>query len=717
MKYKYIHIFSFVAALLMLATFSACEADDKIVFVTGTDIDKEESEYVSLIDVTDNSDADWNTLPAKYVVSATHTKGCSMDGLKSVKVYCDPKYLNVLVEVNLEVVTDHGWTSFHIYLNADGSAETGGYGDEFADADAEYMLETAVYQSGAVAYNPAVFKWWGEVGGSGWLWTDPENPGTAENGWGAVVPEGSSPAVGYAQQVNGDLSKIEIQIVKERVPAQWANEFTIGFDIQQNWTDVGVLPNAADDPITGARVRANKLKVKVNTSESSTDTPKENIPVVVTSAITQITETSAVAGGTVTSDGAASVIERGVVYSTNSNPVITNLSNTIRPCGSGTGEFTYNITDLQPNTTYYLRAYAKNDVGTAYGEEVTFTTNKLIFETMYLMPPQPSTLDQGKQMMFDGSQFVLYGLGYPKTYECLLAVVGTKFGRIDWNYPVLGTLNGKIALITEEQLTSGEASTILLSNNEIESIDTVQFNPLTFDLYYGGKRIQYISQLDVNADLSEIAGKNYRYAKIFFDPALEVTISGVTNISTAYNLDYMEVVDGNVVKFLGEKGMYEVYYLPEEDYIVVEPLRDAVYPNVMWMTGEGFGLPVAEPKTQGGWGFDNLGQYIACRTVAPKVYQFTAYLKNGVNADFETYGSLNFKFFHQKGWGGEEVGGNYQQIGLPIHGVTSEGLTKVNGDTGVEAGNWIAATQDEFEGIYRITLDQNNKTTTYEKIR
>jgi hypothetical protein len=217
--------------------------------------------------------------------------------------------------------------------------------------------------------------------------------------------------------------------------------------------------------------------------------------------------------------------------------------------------------------------------------------------------------------------------------------------------------------------------------------------------------------------LAEVAGKTYRYAKIFFDPTMEVTISGVTNMATAYNLDYMEVLNGNTVKFLGEKGMYEVYYLPTEDYIVVEPLKDAIYPNVMWMTGVGFGLPVAEPKTQGGWGFDNLGQYIACRTVAPKVYQFTAYLKNGVNADFATHGSLNFKFFHQKGWGGEEVGGNYQQIGLPIQGVGPEGLTKLNGDTGAEAGNWIASTQEEFEGIYRITLDQNNFTTTYEKIR
>ena len=102
------------------------------------------------------------------------------------------------------------------------------------------------------------------------------------------------------------------------------------------------------------------------------------MPVVATSAVTQITENSAVLGGNVTYDGNATVTERGVVYSTSPNPVITNLNNFIRPCGSGTGEFTYNATTLQANTTYYVRAYAKNEKGTAYGAEVSFTTSKTI---------------------------------------------------------------------------------------------------------------------------------------------------------------------------------------------------------------------------------------------------------------------------------------------------------------------------------------------------
>ena len=94
-------------------------------------------------------------------------------------------------------------------------------------------------------------------------------------------------------------------------------------------------------------------------------------PTVTTSVVTQITATTAVAGGNVTDDGGNSVTERGVVYSTNQNPTI--ADNKI-VSGAGKGAFTCNLTNLKGTTTYYVCAYAINSKGTAYGEQVSFTT-------------------------------------------------------------------------------------------------------------------------------------------------------------------------------------------------------------------------------------------------------------------------------------------------------------------------------------------------------
>ena len=99
---------------------------------------------------------------------------------------------------------------------------------------------------------------------------------------------------------------------------------------------------------------------------------KKSLATLTTTAATQITENSALVGGNVTADGNATVTERGVVYSTSSNPTIANNK---LASGSGTGSFTCTLTDLQDNTTYYVRAYATNSVGTAYGEEISFKTN------------------------------------------------------------------------------------------------------------------------------------------------------------------------------------------------------------------------------------------------------------------------------------------------------------------------------------------------------
>lgn len=93
-------------------------------------------------------------------------------------------------------------------------------------------------------------------------------------------------------------------------------------------------------------------------------------PTVTTTAVTNINETTATAGGEVTDDGGISVTERGVVFSTSQNPTVADSKVT---SGSGTGAFTCNLTGLEEGKTYYVRAYAMNVVGIGYGEQVDFT--------------------------------------------------------------------------------------------------------------------------------------------------------------------------------------------------------------------------------------------------------------------------------------------------------------------------------------------------------
>ena len=95
------------------------------------------------------------------------------------------------------------------------------------------------------------------------------------------------------------------------------------------------------------------------------------IPTVTTSAATNITTTSAVCGGAVTNAGDAMVTARGVCWSTSFYPTVSDNHTTN---GSGTGNFVSNISGLTPGTTYYMRAYATNSTGTAYGDHVSFTT-------------------------------------------------------------------------------------------------------------------------------------------------------------------------------------------------------------------------------------------------------------------------------------------------------------------------------------------------------
>lgn len=97
----------------------------------------------------------------------------------------------------------------------------------------------------------------------------------------------------------------------------------------------------------------------------------EALASVLTVSVTEITSSTAKVSIKVNADGGATVTGTGVCWGNSINP---DLSNKVSNVGGGLGEFISILTGLQPNTIYHVRAFATNKVGTAYGNNLTFTS-------------------------------------------------------------------------------------------------------------------------------------------------------------------------------------------------------------------------------------------------------------------------------------------------------------------------------------------------------
>ncbi len=124
---------------------------------------------------------------------------------------------------------------------------------------------------------------------------------------------------------------------------------------------------------------------KVNTSATKGNRNKANgysvrciqgtdkfVPVVITGATSNMAPTSVTIAGSISSTGGSDITEQGVCLSTSTNPTILNQKVT---SDLGSASYSCNFNGLVPNYTYYARAYAVNEIGVAYGNEVSFTTS------------------------------------------------------------------------------------------------------------------------------------------------------------------------------------------------------------------------------------------------------------------------------------------------------------------------------------------------------
>ena len=110
-------------------------------------------------------------------------------------------------------------------------------------------------------------------------------------------------------------------------------------------------------------------------NEVSFATLATSVPALTTRAVIGISSDVAGSGGVISTDGGSPITARGVCWSINTNPTIVNTRTTD---GTGTASFSSTMTGLTSLTTYYVRAYATNALGTSYGSQLSFTTTGLV---------------------------------------------------------------------------------------------------------------------------------------------------------------------------------------------------------------------------------------------------------------------------------------------------------------------------------------------------
>ena len=192
------------------------------------------------------------------------------------------------------------------------------------------------------------------------------------------------------------------------------------------------------------------------------------LPTVTPKEVTDITKTSAQCGGTVESAGGAPVTERGVCWSTHSNPTIND--DHANSGAGGTGSYFVTIDNLTPDTYYFVRAYATNSSGTAYGSEVNFST---LGETVR---PEGSinglfSISDSQQVWFSQGNLQYIGSATPAYW---------KFAENQWDY--LGTSTGQ--------------------NSDATDVDRDLFGWATSGWYSGTSGTNYYMPYDVNTSSS-----------------------------------------------------------------------------------------------------------------------------------------------------------------------------------------------------------------------
>jgi uncharacterized protein (TIGR02145 family) len=246
-----------------------------------------------------------------------------------------------------------------------------------------------------------------------------------------------------------------------------------------------------------------------------------NLPSVTTSIITNITVSSATGGGNVVSDGGTTVIAKGVCWSTSPNPT---LMDGHSADGSGTGIFVSILTGLDIYTLYYVRAYASNSYGTAYGNEVTFVTNSTTLSLPTVTTAAVSNISQtnascGGDVLSDGGATVItrgvcWGISQSPTLEDSVTIDGSGNGNFVSNMTGLDTnTNYFVRAYATNNVGTGYGNNIVFSTLPSYSpypcsgITTVIYQGQTYNTVEIGYQCWFKENLNVGGRINGAQGQ------------------------------------------------------------------------------------------------------------------------------------------------------------------------------------------------------------------
>lgn len=190
----------------------------------------------------------------------------------------------------------------------------------------------------------------------------------------------SAPAIAYPDAPINALQNVAISSISPRITVVGNTTFNIGtMTFTSTTLPAGLSINTTSGVISGtptSLVSPTNYTVSVvngaNTKTATVQISVVNLPVISTTAAASLIETThAHSGGTITSNGGLPLLERGLVWSTSANPTINDSKASL---GTAVGSFTGTVSGLNPGTLYYVRAFARNAAGVAYGPQISFTT-------------------------------------------------------------------------------------------------------------------------------------------------------------------------------------------------------------------------------------------------------------------------------------------------------------------------------------------------------